>query len=736
MTPELTALFREVADLSPAEREQYYVQHQVPDAMRAEVESLLRYDGVTDSLQGYVASAKRSLLDTAASGELRVPPAVRGIPAAIGRFTVLRLLGRGGMGDVYLARDPVIDRLVAIKMIGGGAEDEPGRRRLVREARAAGRLHHPNIVTVFEAGEHDGLSYIAMEYVPGETLGSIIRRRAPLTLRQRLEMIEGACAGLAHAHRAGVVHLDIKPDNLMLAETGLVKVLDFGISRLLQSDTRTLHGAGTLRYMSPEQIQGKALDHRSDVFSIGCALFELVSYTPAFSGSTKEIVTQIAAGPAPSLLDLAPRLDHRLDDIVARAMAVEPSGRYDDLDQLRAELAAARARIDPAQDEADATLLGVAAPDGERPTTGSTSRRRWRRWTARRTRWKLSAAVAALVVATVAAAFAWANRGAPAAIQRASAPIPATASRQPSPPPPAAKVEAVQPPVSDEVWRRLARGDRPGVLERLAPGAPDASLASAIADSVRASVLRGREDAASSGSGTSSETYRAAEQQLARANRLSAAGQSIESLRALWAAADLYARSPASALAPTPSIDTRPAPRQELPAGSKPVPLQPPPQVATLPQPPPPLAQPQPQQPQPSPAANGAPADASTPRQEIATAPPPPHAVTDAEAIAETLRRYDAAYEMRDVAALLKVLPSLDKEQIDQLRRTFDDLSAYEMTTQVIRVTVAKDTATAAARVARRMVPRVGRPVVNEVDTEFRLRRSGSEWVIVSVTAR
>src|ERR1051325_6046059 len=352
MRPNVTALVREVADRAPAEREDYYVREQVPEELRAEVESLLQYDAAEDSLRGYISSAERRLIDASSSSAAGEPlRSSRGAPDTIGRFTVTRLLGRGGMGEVYLARDPLIDRAVAIKLIGGEREGDVARPRLVREARAPGRLHHPNIVTVFEAGEHHGRSYIAMEYVAGETVGSIIRRRAPLSLRQRLGMTEGACAGLAHAHREGVVHLDIKPDNLMLDAAGIVKVLDFGISRVLQSETLvTMHGAGTLRYMSPEQIQGKTLDQRSDVFSLGCALFELISYAPAFSGSTKEIVTQIAGGPVPSLLDVSPDIDPRLDDIIARVMAIDPAERYDDLDEMRADVAAVRAGIDPASD--------------------------------------------------------------------------------------------------------------------------------------------------------------------------------------------------------------------------------------------------------------------------------------------------------------------------------------------------------------------------------------------------
>jgi eukaryotic-like serine/threonine-protein kinase len=272
-------------------------------------------------------------------------------PAMIGRYQVRRLHGRGGMGEVFLAHDPVLDREVAVKLISGDLESTRSQERLVREARAAGRLKHPNIVTIFDAGEHDGRPFIAMEFVRGETLGSLIRRQAPLSLSRRLELIEGACAGLAHAHRAGVVHFDIKPDNLMLDESGTVKVLDFGIARVLQSGplvTRQL--GGTLRYMSPEQIDNQPLDHRSDVFSLGCALFEMITFVPAFVGSTKDIVSQISGGPMPAPRDVLPGLEPRLDGIVLKAMALDRTQRYSTLDELGAELAAVRKRLAPDYD--------------------------------------------------------------------------------------------------------------------------------------------------------------------------------------------------------------------------------------------------------------------------------------------------------------------------------------------------------------------------------------------------
>jgi serine/threonine protein kinase len=653
MRPEVTALFRELADRSPAEREEYYTREGVAEALREEIESLLQYDRADDSLRGYVDSAQRDFVDQTVS-RTREPTVDRIprrasllLPDLIGRFAVTQLIGRGGMGEVYLARDPIIDRMVAIKVIGSGLEDESGRHRLLREARAAGRLHHSNIVSVFEAGEFENRLFIAMEYVSGETLGSIIRRRAAVTLRRRIEMIESACAGLAHAHRAGVVHLDIKPDNLMLDETGLVKVLDFGISRVLQSETRaTGQGAGTLRYMSPEQIQGVPLDHRSDVFSLGCSLFELVTYAPAFSGSTQEIVTKIAVGPVPSLLTVSPELDPRLDQIIRRAMALEPSQRYSDLEEMRADLAQVRAAIDPASDVANvasvaatASLAGTHVPSGPR-----------------RTRSRAAIAGGALVI-IVAAALALLYRDGRVSTDTRSTATPSTASPAVTgnePPVAVEKPAPAQP--QDDVAGRPSRGDRAAVSDQ-----PD-----------KKSV-------------------------------------DIAPPKAATATSDRPA-PPAEPRADTPG---------DLPTIAA---NAPPPPVVN--EPPPPATPPA--------AATAAPAPTTTPTAL------PPEALTDSAAIMKILRGYDAAYQSLDVGSVLKVFPSLGSEQVEQLRRTFAGVTAYEMETRVTRVDVKNDTATVLAKVARRMTPRIGdrRPVVSDVDTEFQLRRSNGEWVIVSVRAR
>ena len=290
-------------------------------------------------------------------------------PMFIGRYRVIRLLGRGGMGEVYLAHDPVLDREIAVKLIGAGIEDPDARRRLVEEARAAGRLRHPNIVTIFDAGEHANNPYIAMENVGGETVRSLIERRAPFSPGRKLALFEGACAGLAHAHRANVVHFDVKPDNLMLDPSGVLKVLDFGVARVLKSEVLvTQHVAGTLRYMSPEQLSGRPLDRRSDVFSLGCSLFEFIAYEPAYVGSAHEIIGRITAGPVPHLADVVPWVAPRLDDLVSKAMALDPAQRFDDLDELADALRQFREQLDPI-DESQVEAHSSAAPSSPRLAT-------------------------------------------------------------------------------------------------------------------------------------------------------------------------------------------------------------------------------------------------------------------------------------------------------------------------------------------------------------------------------
>jgi len=190
------------------------------------------------------------------------------------------------MGVVYKARDPIINRLVALKTITANVADNPALlQRFYREAQSAGSLQHPNIVTIYEMGEEEGVPFIAMQLVDGENLGTLIARRTPVPLSLKLVYAIEACRAFAYAHRQGIVHRDIKPGNVMVSKDGTVKVVDFGIARVLEnSKTQTGMLIGTFAYMSPEVFNGEHADERSDIFSFGVLLYELLSYSRPFPG--------------------------------------------------------------------------------------------------------------------------------------------------------------------------------------------------------------------------------------------------------------------------------------------------------------------------------------------------------------------------------------------------------------------------------------------------------------------
>ena len=270
------------------------------------------------------------------------------LPGKIHRYEVVDRLGRGGMGELYLARDPLLDRLVAIKVLRTGFEGSDLRERFAREARSAARLAHINIVTIFDVGEHDGQPYIAMEYVRGETLFQQIQRKVPLPLSTKLQYIDELCAGLGHAHKAGIVHRDIKPANLIISADGALKILDFGIARLADSNM-TQEGSvmGTLNYMSPEQLTGQPIDHRSDIFAVGAVFYELLTYQQAFPGGIDSgVLSRIIDGRFTPFERVDTRVDRNLARIVERAMAKEPNERFEDLKHMREELARVRQRLD------------------------------------------------------------------------------------------------------------------------------------------------------------------------------------------------------------------------------------------------------------------------------------------------------------------------------------------------------------------------------------------------------
>ena len=290
----------------------------------------------------------------------------------IGKYSVDRFIGSGGIGDVYLAHDPVLDRPVAIKVLRHRFDGNEMRERFEREARAAGRLLHPNIVTIYEFGDFLGWPFIAMEFVRGEPLSTVIARREPIPLVRKFELMEGLCSGLGHAHKAGIVHRDIKPANLMVGAAGPLKILDFGIVRMAGSGM-TNPGAliGAVNYMSPEQITGaSAIDHRSDIFAVGSVLYEVFTYQRAFPGEMADVLYKIVhAQPEPPVA-LAPGLDPAIVRMIEQCLEKAPERRYQDLAVLRRDLARLRQRYEPEAPETSGHTAAIARPplamEGER----------------------------------------------------------------------------------------------------------------------------------------------------------------------------------------------------------------------------------------------------------------------------------------------------------------------------------------------------------------------------------
>lgn len=251
-------------------------------------------------------------------------------PTEIGKYRIECELGRGGMGVVYRAFDRVVERPVALKTIGfGEAPSAQLLERLKREARAVGQLDHPNIVSLYDAGESQGLYYLVMQYVQGETLQQLIRRRPPFPLSEIFEIFRQLLGALAYSHSRGVVHRDIKPANIMLTPEGMVKLTDFGIAKLVDTTTSSSGMVmGTPSYMSPEQILAQPVDARSDIFALGCLLYELVTGSKAFVGDTTVITYKIVHEPPPLPSVILPKIHPALEAVIMTALAKEPTQRF------------------------------------------------------------------------------------------------------------------------------------------------------------------------------------------------------------------------------------------------------------------------------------------------------------------------------------------------------------------------------------------------------------------------
>ena len=289
------------------------------------------------------------------------------------RYTVEARIGQGGMAEVFRGFDPSLDRTVAIKILVHPFDRDAGFvARFRREAQAAARLNHPNIVGVFDAGADGDTQYIVMEYIEGRTLASFLAGGGTPSPMQAVELTEKVASALQAAHEHGIVHRDIKPANVMVTRAGAVKVMDFGIARL-QSDAtapQTSSVIGTPAYFSPEQAQGQPVDARSDIYSLGCVLYEMLAHHQPFTGDTPVAIAykQVNETPPPPSAS-NPDVPPRLDAVVMKCMAKNPANRYQSAAELTADLERVRQGIDveatplmPAVGDATATQVIARQP--------------------------------------------------------------------------------------------------------------------------------------------------------------------------------------------------------------------------------------------------------------------------------------------------------------------------------------------------------------------------------------
>ena len=708
----------------------------------------------------------------------------------VGRYEITEQLGQGGMGTVYKAFDPMLARVVAVKVIAAHLDDQPDQReRFFREARAAAQLAHPNIITIHDLGEDNGAPFLAMEYLEGQDLDRRMRGPERPSLSRRLDIALSICAGIAHAHAAGVVHRDLKPANIFLTNDGQVKILDFGLARLVTSElTRSNVMLGTINYMAPEQLRGEKSDHRADIFSLGVLFYEVFGGKKPFqSDSFASTMFKILEETPQPLSELNPDLPIELVAIIERAMSKPRDERYQQtLDMLR-DLEAVR-EISLAGDSRRVALTGdhpTRPPSGSRvssirssmlsaiqtesPTSDvpiapvpSASVAPPPRAASRT--WMYAAGAAGIAVVVV---IAWIllrptarpgrlpedERFAAAQTPSASVPTPpAIATAPPSaataPPPVVTPVPAPAPaPVPSDQSAGAGSGSGSGT-DALAAQVARATRAA------RAALAAGRlEDAA-----------QAANQALAldRSNREArdlltrikdAQRKHVnEALAALTTARNAATRANAQDLVPqlfAAADREEAAARTSIESGQFVVAAARIDSAAALFRSaegaarteadarlarakaaethtaPPPVAVSPPPAAVPPPAPPAAPAE--VPHQ------PAENEATAKEAIAATLDRYTAALEHRDMAGLKAVWPGLSGAQQSAIQNEFDSARSINAELAESRIDVAGTTATVSGVRRYTVQTRDGQQLHRDTATTIRLRRAGSAWVIETI---
>lgn len=629
------------------------------------------------------------------------------------------------MGVVYRAHDTLLERVVALKIIATSIEANPElRERFFREARAAGQLSHRNIITIHDLGEHEGQPYLAMEFLTGEDLQHRLARQEPMSLRRKLEVAAEICEGLSYAHRRGLIHRDIKPANIFITDDGVVKLLDFGLARMVASElTRSNMMMGTVNYMAPEQVRGERTDHRADIFSFGVVFYEMLSGRKAFQGdSFATTLYKILQDVPEPLHNIDATLPSEIVWLVERALAKPRDERYQDLSDLSRDLAIIRQHLSGA----DAVTMAGSGLPGHRPQSdpprtpshgGTRSAEAAAERAASGTQpsrrsWAALAAVGVAVVALAVTGWWFALRPSPGANT-----VPEKVAT-----PPVESKEPVSPPVP------AAPPPRPEERSTAGQVAEDTQQAQRrTADEARLRMTRAKAAARQAGpAATGSAAYVAAAAAEREAVRLFNARQLPEATAKFYEASGLFRSAElTSAAAPAP-----PSQRAESKPQPAPTPPAAPPSVSSTPSLPPGESQ---IQLPPAPAPRVPPPAAPPPKP---TAPP---ATTAAEgtaspvandAIRELVRRYEQALEARNIDALKRIWPTLQGSQEDAMRKEFAYARRIDVGIDDLDITVSGGSGTATFLRRYELATVDGQRHSSNSRTTMSVRRAGADWLI------
>ena len=621
----------------------------------------------------------------------------------VGKYRVLERVGEGAMGVVYRAMDPVLNRTVAIKVMNDSlARDDELRGRFLREAQAAGSLAHPNLVTIYDFGEVDGHLFIAMEFVAGYDLETLLSKRETVSVEQKIDIIVDVLSGLAYAHKRGIVHRDIKPANIRIDEEGRARIMDFGIARLQSSTmTRTGQMVGTPAYMAPEQVSGGAITPQTDIFSVGAVMYELCTGIRPFEGeSLHSVFFKIVSEPPPEFSVVAPGLPASLNRIAMRALAKEPTGRYPSATDMASELTEARSKLGrvsshPSQPKSLSLNASIASGLSDRTT---------KPLPVQQSRPQLIVAisvVALLVVASIGIAVSLLSRDGTGSTSSSAAPIQAPASQSTLPAPsPNAVVQTAAPTSTTPPAAQSKQAEKTPLRQqpKTEPAGPTAEELSLFRQ-LQTATLDARRRASEAGSGP--DHLRAGDDHNALANsslqqgRISDARAHLNLASTAWTGAEREARAAAAAAAQSKARAAEPKTEPTVPP---PVTTSAPPAAPTVTQ--------QPQR-----------ASVPSPGVEI-------------EGI---VANYERAIGTRDLSELRRAYPGMTTVQARGWEDFFKTLRSITASLSASGLDVRGDAADARITGAYDYVTTGGKAQRQPVNFQASFRREGGSWRLIAV---